>query len=129
MINSKQYKDGKTNSETTAIEKKQTTGMKYFSSLHSTPLTIKDESIDVKNVPVGALVSCQAVVDWAYQRFPLSLTNVLVETPPPPPPPPLHQLQQKKMEMNNRNNKNKNKNRTRTRNGEYERSWEGIVSS
>ena len=61
--------------------------IRYFSSLHSTSLTVKDDPSDAKELPVGTLVTCQAVVDWAYQRFPLSLTNIEVDTSAPPPVP------------------------------------------
>ena len=41
---------------------------------------MKDETLELKDIPVGTLVTCKAVVDWAYQRFPLMITDVMVES-------------------------------------------------
>jgi len=32
---------------------------------------------------VGTIITCQAVVDWAYQRYPMLICNVKVPQPPP----------------------------------------------
>ena len=80
------FQKKKGNNESSELPAKK--GIKYFMSLHSTPLTVKDDPSDVKELPVGTLVTCQAVVDWAYQRFPLSLTNLEVDNNAPPLPAP-----------------------------------------
>lgn len=50
--------------------------LKYFTTLASIPLFAKDDPPHLREISAGAMVTCQAVVDWAAQRFPVMLCNV-----------------------------------------------------
>ena len=49
---------------------------KLYPSMPSLPLLVKDDPLEFRTIPVGTLVKCQAVVDWAAQRFPVMICNV-----------------------------------------------------
>jgi cold shock CspA family protein len=50
--------------------------IKHFTTLASMPLFAKDDPPHLREFLAGTMVTCQAVVDWAAQRFPVMLCNV-----------------------------------------------------